>query len=584
MAPLARPSEPPALAPERRCTSIPDVLRWRAMQEPDRVGYRFLADGESRAVTMTYGDLDRRARAIASRLRSVGASRRPVLLVYPPGLDFVCAWFGCAYARAVAVAVRPPQSGLAGGRRFMTETAAVAGDACPAVALTTSAILAGLPADRPEPLRETRWLAADTAVDEPPPGAVDEPTVGADDLAFLQYTSGSTSAPKGVMVTHGNLMENLRAIAATFWRSSDGGSVSWLPPYHDMGLIGGILGPLYVGGPVTLIPPLAFVQRPRRWLQAVSQFQAAVSGGPNFAYDLCVRRISPEHRAGLDLSGWRVAFNGAEPVNPRTLQEFTAHFEPVGFTPEAFKPCYGLAEATLLVSVNARSDPARIQHFHRSDLERNRVAPCHPAAEDARPLASCGQPVATTVIVDPESLRRCAPGRVGEIWLAGPSIAQGYFHRRDESEQTFGAHLEHGTAHDGPFLRTGDLGFLLDGELYVTGRLKDLIIIDGANHYPQDIERTVGTCHPTLAGGDAAAFSVEVSGAEALVVVAAVRRTDRAGVPEVRRAMQRAVSECHDLRIHDVVFVERGRIPKTPSGKVRRVACRAAYLAGTLEA
>ncbi len=587
------PARPDAV-PEH--ATLAHLLRWRALHQPERLGYRFLADGESREETLTYGELDRRARGIAARLSALGAAGRPVLLVYPPGLELVCAWFGCAYAGAVAVAVPPPRAAGAGGR-ILADAGAIAADARPAAAATTAAILAGpAAAPPPGPLGALRWLASDGPEPEPPPLA-DEPAVGGGDLALLQYTSGSTTAPRGVAVSHGNLMHNLRAIAEAFWRSGDRGSVCWLPPYHDMGLIGGILGPLYVGSPVTLLPPLSFVQRPRRWLQAIARFDGAVSGGPNFAYDLCVRRIPPAQLDGLDLSGWRVAFNGAEPIDPRTVREFTAHFAPCGFDPAAFTPCYGLAEATLLAAVDATPGPPRIGRFRASALERHRVVPYAEGADragaaDARELVSCGRPVAAAAIVDPRSSRRRPPGRVGEIWLAGPGVAAGYWRRRADSERTFGARLADG-GDDGDngggdggvrYLRTGDLGFLLDGELYVTGRLKDLILVDGANHYPQDVERTVGGCHPELTAADCAAFPVEVDGREAAVVVAGVRRPGRAAAAELVPAIRAAVAGRHGLRLHDAVVVERGRLARTASGKLRRHACRAAYLAGELEA
>src|SRR5206468_10408281 len=392
-------------------------------------------------------------------LLALDATGRRALLVYPPGLDFVCAWFGCAYAGATVVAVPALQTARA--RRFFAVAAAIATDAQPAVVLTTSALRDALP---PDWLATTPRLVTDTDQTEALLSGPDSVVTG-EDVAFLQYTSGSTATPRGVMVTHANLFDNLAAITQTFWRPSDAGSVSWLPPYHDMGLIGAILAPLYIGSPVTLFSPLAFVQRPRRWLEAITQFRAAVSGGPNFAYELCLRRITPEQCTGLDLSSWRVAFNGAEPVNPRTIREFIARFASCGFAPESFKPCYGLAESTLLVSVNGAHTPPRIRSFRRSALERHRVTPCATDADDGRELASCGQPVATTLIVDPESLVPCGAGAVGEIWVASPSVAHGYWNRPRETQQTFGVRLADGR---GPFLRTGGFGFLLDGELFVT--------------------------------------------------------------------------------------------------------------------
>jgi len=561
--------------------TLVDVLRWRATHTPDNLGYRFLVDGDLREACLSYGELERRSSAIAAKLQSLDAAGERVLLVYPPGLEFICSWFGCAQAAAIPVAVPPPQSARA--RRFASNAAAIARDAQPTVVLTTAPLEEQLGVLLAEAggLPTVRWLITDRLVWDEYATGVDKPVVTDDDVAFLQYTSGSTTAPRGVVVTHANLMHNLAAIRDSgFWQSSDMGSVSWLPPYHDMGLIGAILAPLYVGSPVTLMSPIAFIQRPRRWLQALSRYGGAVSGGPNFAYDLCVRKVSPKQSDDLDLSDWRVAFSGAEPVNPRTIREFTARFAPCGFAPDAFKPCYGLAESTLLVSVNARPAPPRIRSFQRSALERHRAAPCADDADGARALVSCGQPVTETVIVDPRSSRPCVPGEVGEIWVAGASVARGYWNQPAETERTFCAALAPPAG--GRFLRTGDLGFVLEGELFVTGRLKDLIIIDGANHYPQDIERTVGTSHPDLAPTDCAAFSVDADGAEALVVVAGIPPSSRIAAPDLDRAIRAAVSEYHDLRIYDLLLVQRGAIPKTPSGKIRRHACRAAYLERTL--
>lgn len=572
------PAQETVLSTSRQCATLADILRWRATHQRDRLAYRFLLDGESREVSLTHGDLDQRARAIAAALTSLGAAGERALLVYPPGLDFICAWFGCAYAAAVAVVVHPPHPARV--QPFLSRVAGIAHDARPAVALTTSAILDGLPAAAlTGDLRAARWLATDGELEEP---ASEWPNrVTGEDLAFLQYTSGSTTEPKGVMVTHGNLMHNLCAIQDSFCQSSDKGYVSWLPPYHDMGLIGGILAPLCAGSPVTLMPPAAFVQRPRRWLWAITRFKGAVSGGPNFAYDLCVRKITPEQRAGLDLSSWRVAFNGAEPVNATTMREFAEHFAPCGFAAEAFTPCYGLAESTLLVSANTAAAPPRIQALRQSNLERHQVVPCAGEAGDARALVSCGRPAATVALVDPEALRRCPPGQVGEIWVSGPSVARGYWQQPAETERTFHARLP---GEDGTFLRTGDLGFMLDGELFVTGRLKDLIIVDGNNHYPQDIEQTAGHSHQALESSDCAAFAVEVDGTEALVLVAAVRSAPGRDGEGIKRAIRTAVSEQHALRVHDVMLVRTGSIPRTASGKIRRGACRASYLARTLAA
>lgn len=559
--------------------TLVDALRFRAEREPDRIGYRFLLDGELREATLTYGELFCRAEAVAALLGSLQRPGDRALLVYPPGLDFICAWFGCLAAGSVAVVVHPPH--LARLPQFLSRAAAVCLDAAPTAALTTSAIRDFLaePTARQPGLSAMRWRATDGELDAPQPGRYRRAPSG-EDLAFLQYTSGSTTEPKGVMVSHGNLIQNLRLIRESFAQSSETPSVSWLPPYHDMGLIGGILAPLHIGFPVTLMPPAGFIQRPYRWLRAISRVRATVSGGPNFAYDLCLRRITPEQRAGLDLSSWRVAYNGAEPLDPRTMQAFSEYFEPCGFRPSAFKPCYGLAESTLLVAAGPNHTPPVVRSFHQSDLSEHRVVPCPDHDPAARALAGSGRPVATTLIVDPGTMAECPPGRIGEIWVQGPSVARGYANHPSETSSTFGARLNTGA---GPFLRTGDLGFLLERELFVTGRLKDLIIIAGHNHYPQDIERSVGAAHPALGTGDCAAFSIDVEGREELIVVAELK--DRSGPPaaEIRRAIRTAVSVHHDLGVGDILLIRRGGIPRTTSGKIQHRACRAAYLARTLD-
>ena len=560
-------------------TTLVEALRWRAEHQPDRLACRFMLDGESREVVLTYRELDRRARAIAATLQSLQDPGDRTLLVYPPGLEFISAYLGCLYAGAVAVILPSPHPARLS--QFLSRASGICRDATPSVVLTTSAILdlTALNARQAE-LGTARWLTTDGDLEDP---ALDwrAPELTDGTLAFLQYTSGSTTEPKGVMVSHGNLVHNLRAIQGSFDQSPDSGSVSWLPPHHDMGLIGGILVPLYRGMPATLLSPVSFVQRPERWLQAISRFKATASCAPNFAYDLCIRRVPAEQRAGIDLSSWEVAFCGAEPINVQTLRDFAEFFAPCRFSPTTFKLCYGLAESTLMVSAGPSRTSPVVRSFRQCDLARHEAAPC--AGNDAGGylLPSCGRPVAQVAIVDPDTLTECPPGRVGEIWVSGPSVAMGYWNRPAETAATFQARLDRC---GGSFLRTGDLGFLLDGELFVTGRLKDLIIIDGTNHYPQDIERTVGECHPALEPVNCAAFSVVVDGREELVVAAAPTRRSDLPIEEVRRAIRLAVAERHDLRLHEIVLVRTGRIPKTSSGKIRRGACRSEYLARALDA
>lgn len=441
-----------------------------------------------------------------------------------------------------------------------------------------------------------------------------------DTLAFLQYTSGSTGTPKGVMLTHSNLLHNSALIHRCFEHTPHSQGVIWLPPYHDMGLIGGILQPLYGGFPVTLMSPLVFLQRPFVWLQTISQTRATTSGVPNFAYDFCVRKITPEQRAILDLSSWEVAFCGAEPVRADTLDRFTVTFKSCGFRREAFYLCYGLAEATLMVSGGLKAALPTIYTVQGPALKRNRVVMASAEDADVWKLIGCGQspPDQKVVIVDPESLIQCPPAQVGEIWISGPGVASGYWNRPEETKQTFGAYLA--DTGEGPFLRTGDLGFLKDGELFVTGRLKDLIIIGGRNHYPQDIERTVEQSHPSLRPGCCVAFSIDVEGEEQLVVAAEVERhyqptyrqptnkrkdsveqnrlPDRNGVEigqsskledrllldvdAVVRAIRQAVAEQHELQVYTVVLLKINSIPKTSSGKIQRQACRTEFLTNSL--
>jgi acyl-CoA synthetase (AMP-forming)/AMP-acid ligase II len=548
----------------------------RALHQPHECAYTFLVDGETEEVSLTYGELDRQARAIAARLQSVGADGARVLLLYPPGLEYIAAFFGCLYAGMVAVPSYPPRLS-----RPAPRLQAIVADAEATVALTTTRILSNVErrfAHTPE-LEALRWLATDDPAED-----WRDPEVESDTLAFLQYTSGSTAAPKGVMVSHGNLLHNSALIHQCFEHTPHSRGMVWLPPYHDMGLIGGILQPLYGGFPVVLMSPVAFLQAPLRWLQAISRHRATASGGPNFAYDLCVQRITPEQRETLDLSTWEVAFNGAEPVRHETMERFTAAFEPCGFRREAFYPCYGLAEATLIVSGGLKADPPVAYAVRGSALGGNRVVAAIEEGEGGRMLVGCGQtlPGQKIVIADPETLTRRPPDRVGEIWVSGPSVAQGYWNKSEETGHTFRAHLA--DTGEGPFLRTGDLGFLKDGELFVTGRIKDLIIIRGRNHYPQDIELAVEQSHPALQPGSGAAFSVDLDGEERLVVVQELKRVHRnADADEVTQAIRQAVAEEHELQVYAVTLIRPMSLPKTSSGKIQRHVCRRQFLEGSLK-
>jgi amino acid adenylation domain-containing protein len=559
-----------------------ELLRRQADARPDLAAYTFLADGEVEAESLTFSELDRVARGIGAALVELGAAGERVLLLYPPGLEFVSAFLGCLYAGALAVPAYPPRSA-----RGLPRLRSIAVDARPRVVMTTAGLLArtrGMLGEMPE-LADALWLSTDGLEERAEEWR--EPAVDGGTLAFLQYTSGSTSTPKGVMVSHANLLHNEEMIRQAFDQSADSVILGWLPLYHDMGLIGNVLQPLYLGAPCILMSPVAFLQNPLRWLTAISRYRATTSGGPNFAYELCTRKVTEEQKAALDLSSWRVAFNGAEPVRAETLDRFAEAFAACGFRREAFYPCYGLAEATLFATGGRQGRPPVMRAFAPAGLEEGRAEAVTP--DEGRTLVGCGAGWMDqrVLVVDPATARPCLPGRVGEIWIAGPSVAQGYWNRPEATEHDFQARLADEPANSpesGPFLRTGDLGFSDEaGELFVTGRLKDLIILRGRNHYPQDLELTAERAHPTLRAGCGAAFSVDVGGEERLVLVQELeRRTGDASAEEVAESIRSAVAQEHEVQVHEVVLLRVGTIPKTSSGKIQRHGCRAAYLSNDL--
>ncbi|MFN6484872.1 MULTISPECIES: condensation domain-containing protein [unclassified Nostoc] len=562
-------------------STVVELLRYRSVEQGNTEAFTFLHDGEAQAATLNYRELDRYSRAIASQLQILKLTGR-ALLLYPPGIDYLPAFFGCLYAGVVAVPAYPPRN-----QRNTPRILAILKDAQTAVILTTTAILSQLKsllADKFD-LDSIRWLTTDNLA----PGieeAWQEPLIDIDTLAFLQYTSGSTGIPKGVMLSHGNLLHNAVVTRQYMEHSANSKFVSWLPVYHDMGLIGGVLQPLYGGFPCMMMPPAAFLQRPYRWLQAISRYRGTTSGAPNFAYELCIEKITPEQRSTLDLSSWSVAFNGAEPIRQQTLERFAATFAECGFRPEAFYPCYGMAEATLMVSGSVKSALVRCKNVNKSALERNYVIDAVTNDDNSIVLVSCGRsvPQQQIVIVNAETFTRCQDKEVGEIWVSGPSVGKGYWNRQTETEQTFHAFLQDIEISEasGPFLRTGDLGFLDSGEVFITGRAKDLIIIRGRNLYPQDIELTAERSHPALRLGSSAAFAVEVENEEKLVVVQELEFRAKPNLEEVTAAIRQAVSQEFEMQVYAVVLIKPGTIPKTSSGKIQRRATKAEFLAGTL--
>ena len=558
--------------------TIRDVLRRRAELTPHQRVFVFLKSGEHESASYTFAELDRQARSIGSRLAALGARGKRVLLAHPPGLEFMAGFFGCLYAGATAV---PSCSSLLSIRhqdrlRFIVEDAGVE--------FILAASAQSITSFR-ESQTNNEWSSQLSllAVDEVPEneGVTWLPTpCGPDDVAYIQYTSGSTSSPKGVVISHRNVMANQRMIQSAFATGEGSVVVSWLPHFHDMGLVGVVQHAVYAGMSVVLMAPLDVIRRPVQWLRAISNYRASISGAPNFAYDLCVERVRDEAAAGLDLSSWRLAFNGSESVKADTMKRFAEKFGNAGFRRESFYPCYGLAEATLFVSSRAPSKPLLSRHLDALSMSPDQLDHAFsPVRRSHSQTVSCGQTWGDecVVIVDPKTCHRCSVGTEGEIWIAGPHVAKGYWRRPDETREIFEAYLTDTGA--GPFLRTGDLGYLVDGELYITGRLKELIILHGKNHYPQDIEGTVATSHPLLRRNSGAAFSVDVTGREELVVFQEVQRlTPLEKAFEIKCAIRQALAEHRAIKPYSVVLFKPNTIPKTSSGKIMRSACRADFL------
>ncbi|HEU5378911.1 MAG TPA: MupA/Atu3671 family FMN-dependent luciferase-like monooxygenase, partial [Ktedonobacteraceae bacterium] len=560
--------------------TIVDLLLHQAHIHEHQTLYTFLSYGESATLALSYQDVHITAQAIATRLQQIASPGDRVLLLFQPGIDYLLAFFGCLYAGVIAVPVYPPNPARL--QRTLPRLQSIVHDARPSVVLSPSAIqsLASTLLQVDPAFGNMEWLATDTIhVNEGQYWRV--PAITGDSLAFLQYTSGSTADPKGVMVSHSNLLHNLSSIAHCFGHTSQSQGVIWLPPYHDMGLIGGILQPLYTAFPVTLLSPFDFLQKPFRWLEAITRYKATTSGGPDFSYDLCTRMISEEQKQQLDLSSWTVAFNGAEPVRAETMERFATAFASCGFRREAFYPCYGLAESTLMVSGGEVAARPVVQWFKTEALEQGSAVLADPSSDEKkrRPLVSSGiaTPDTQVRLVDPQTHLPCSTNEVGEIWINSLSVAAGYWGQQELSQQIFHAHLANDQATS--FLRTGDLGFLLDDQLFVTGRLKEVMIIRGRNLYPQDIEQTIVQSHAALRPNGTAVFSVEIDGSEQLVALQEVERHYRkTPFEEVVQAMRSAVAQTHEVALHAILLIKPGHILKTSSGKLRRRACRDAYL------
>ncbi|MBZ5508322.1 MAG: fatty acyl-AMP ligase [Acidobacteriia bacterium] len=561
------------------------LLRYRAIEQPQRTGFLFLRDNnpENDLDLLSYSQLDEKARAIASVLQQSGEPGQRVLLLHQPGEDFVTSFYGCLYAGAIAVTTYPAHRGRL--KQSLPKICDLLKDAECSTILTTSDIAPVFTAAWKEVIGDQAPLVL--ASDAIPATEADNwrnPAAKHDTVAFLQYTSGSTSRPRGVAVTHGNMLHNSEVIARGFESDSNSMGISWLPPYHDMGLIGGVVKPAYVGFPVVILSPYTFLQQPFRWLQTITKVRATVTGGPNFAYDLCVRRVTPEQRARLELNSWKIAFNGAEPIHPETMERFCEMFAPCGFNPKAFHPCYGLAESTLYVTGGKALAGPKVEWLDRSELEAGTAVPVNTKQEDAKAVVGCGRAALEhrVLIVDPKSRLACPDGQVGEVWVAGPSVAAGYWKRPEETAKAFSARLA--DTGEGPFMRTGDLGFLMNGELFVTGRIKDVIIINGRNLYPQDLEVAAQASHPGLQPFGGVAFSVEHDGQERLVIAQEVQREFlRSDSAEMIAAIRQAIVRDYDVQAYAIALLKPGQVPRTSSGKVRRSLCRTSLMSRELE-
>ncbi len=563
--------------------SIVSVLRNRALVHPGKRAFTFLADGESEEASITYGELDDYARSVALNLMEHGCQGKKVLMFYPAGLDFIIAFFGCLYAGTIPVPVYPPRK-----NRSLRRIHAIVSN-CGAVSiLTTEAITHSLERNFSEDqlLKDLPWHSTEQwAV--PCGSAVDFPDPGFEDLAFLQYTSGSTGDPKGVMVSHRNIMFNLRALQLIFHFTKEDVAVHWVPQFHDLGLIFGILETIFSGSFTVLIPPVVFISKPYCLLLAMSRYRATKSGQPDFAFNLCIDKTDDTLRRGLDLSSLRVWFNGAEPVRKSTIDRFAATFSPYGLDPGALATAYGMAESTLILTGSRLSQLPVSIAVSSSELEQNRVVLVKEeehTREDIRWITGNGKAVMDTMllIADPETKEILPPDRVGEVWARGSTVTGGYYGQPVLTSEIFGT--SPAGRNEPVWLRTGDLGFIYENELFVTGRLKDLVIIHGRNFYPQDIEKTVEESHPSVRKTCAAAFSIEQNGEERLAVVAELRRSF---IPpdtgKIMDAVIAAVSREFEIHPARIALIRTGSLPKTSSGKIMRRATRKSLLSGELD-
>jgi len=562
-----------------------EILQKRAQETPDHLSHMLLGAKEEENQSLTYSQLDRAVREMAAHLQSVAEPGERALLVYPTSLEFIQAMYACLYAGIVPIPTNPP-----GMNRSAQRLEAIAKDARASLVLTTPEYHAAFLSDSAQfpDFAALKWVTRD-AIKAGGSHSLQMPVITPQSMAFIQYTSGSTNIPKGVIISYRNFSHNLHAMHATRaseYSRDDSVILTWTPLFHDMGLLIGVfLTPTY-GTPSILMPTIQFMQNPLNWLRNIQEFKATASGGPNFAYELCVNKIPLEKCEGLDLSSWKIAYNSAEPVRAETQARFAEKFAPFGFNPRSQSPCYGMAETTLVISFYTGEPKTVTYRVRRADYEQGKLIPCDSGdPKECVETVSSGKPLVDyqIAIVNPKTKHRAAPDEVGEIWVHGDSVGEGYWNRPDDTKHTFGAHIA-GT-HEGPFLRTGDLGFMHEGHLYITGRLKDLLIVRGRNYYPQDVEMTVENTHPALRAGGGAAFSITEDDVEQLVVVHEVQRRELEGVDwnDVIKAIRTDIAREHGIRAHAVVLIRRATISKTSSGKIMRAETRRQFQENELQ-
>jgi len=556
-----------------------EVIENRAAATPDHVVYRFLEDGITESDSLTYRQLTAKAKSVGACLQQKGKKGDRLLMLFPPGLPYLASLFGCFYSGFIAVPAYPPRK-----NRGINRLLSIIEDAEAHLCLVTRQIHSDIERNFKEDpfFTQMNWVIYEDI--QPENEQNFQPTdIEPGDVALLQYTSGSTGQPKGVMITQLNLLYNSEYIRQSFGLNKNSIGLNWLPVFHDMGLIGGVLQAAYLGAINIGMPPIAFLKNPTNWLQAIQKYKATTGGGPNFSYDYCVQKTNTEEAAQLDLSSMTVFYSGAEPIRKTTFDSFASHFEAAQVNPRQLYSCYGMAETTLIVTGQTPGEAPKFLNLDTEALSKNKVV-IESHAKNTTTIAGCGHVWMETAIeiVHPEEFSPVSAGEIGEIWVSGPTVAKGYWNKPEETQRTFHAFTTDGS---GPYLRTGDLGFFHEEELYVTGRLKDLIIIRGANYYPSDIEFTVQKSHEALNENSGAAFPVIVNNQETLVIVQELKRTAMrmTSYDDVISAIRKAVSEEYEIESHAIVLIKTGSIPMTSSGKIQRRQTRYHFLNNELD-